>query len=434
MIGRDKEGPGTMPLNRDDWKRDICRAVDALGPRLVEHSHGIHADPEIAFNEHHASARLADELEEQGFQVSRGIGGLPTAFRADLQGQEPGPTIAILAEYDALPEIGHACGHNVIATSALGAGLALARTAGADFAGRISVIGTPAEEGGGGKIILAEAGVFSDVDVAIMMHPSTRNIVMRGSLAHSRIEIVFHGKAAHAAGSPDKGINALEAVIQTFVGVNGHRLHMRGDARVHGIITHGGDAVNIIPARAAAKFSVRARSRSYQRELVEMVRSAAEGAGRMTGARLEWTELRGYDNMVPNPTVGALCAANMESLGLEVVVPSPNERMGSTDMGDISQILPAIHAYFAVASDGIPGHSVEFAAAAISEMADGAVLYAAKSLAMTAADLLADHDLVKDARQEFSEMLAQGKVAGFAAWQESGRGMVTDQTHRPTSA
>jgi amidohydrolase len=300
-----------MSSQRESWKERICAEVDALRRDLIGVSHALHADPEVAFQEHRSSKRLADALEQAGFDLERGVGGLPTAFRAELRGEQPGPTIAILAEYDALPDVGHGCGHNIIATSALGAGLALARTA-ENFAGRVLVIGTPAEEGGGGKIILAEAGVFEDVDAAIMMHPSTRTIVLRGSLASSRVEINFRGKAAHAAGSPDKGINALEAMIQTFVGINGWRLHMRPDARVHGIITHGGDAVNIIPSRASAQFSVRAKDRAYQRELVGMVRQTAEGAATLTGARLEWSESRGYDNMVPNPTIAELCTQNMQ--------------------------------------------------------------------------------------------------------------------------
>ncbi|HEX6512454.1 MAG TPA: M20 family metallopeptidase, partial [Chloroflexota bacterium] len=332
----------------------------------------------------------------------------------------PGPTVAVLAEYDALPDVGHGCGHNIIATSGLGAGLALAQAM-SDFPGRVLVIGTPAEEGGGGKILLAEAGVFEDVDVAMMMHPATRNMVSRGSLAHSRIDIVFHGKAAHAAGSPDMGINALQAVIETFNSINAQRLHMRRDARVHGIITHGGDAVNIIPSRAAAKFSVRARDRAYQRKLVGMLRAAADGAATATGARLEWTERRGYDNMMPNPTVAGLYAANMEALGLEVTPPRPDERMGSTDMGDVSQILPAIHAYFAIAPEETPGHSIEFAQAACSEAGDAAVLNAAKAMAMTVADLLGDPAHVEQARAEFRDMQAQGKVAGWDAWREAGR-------------
>ena len=411
-----------MAIDREDWKGRIRAAVDELRDRLLATSHDIHAHPELAFQEHRSSARLADELEQGGFRVERGVGGLPTAFRAELSGGDgrPGPSVAILAEYDALPEIGHACGHNIIATSAIGAGLALARS-GRPFAGRVLVVGTPAEEGGGGKILLAEAGVFEGVDAAIMLHPSRSDMVRRGSLANSRVDLTFHGKAAHAAGAPDLGINALEAVIQTFVGLNARRLQMRADARVHGIITHGGDAVNIIPARASAKFSVRARDRAYQRQLVGMLRQAAEAGAMSTGARLEWVETRGYANMVANPTIADLFARNMEATGRQVVEPAPDERMGSTDMGDISQIMPAVHAYFGIVPESIANHTVEFTAAAASPTGGAAVLDGAAALAMTTADLLAEPALLEQARAEFREQFAAGIVAGWDTWYEEGK-------------
>ena len=389
-----------MSIDRDGWKMKIRAAVAELRDQLLATSHDIHAHPELLFKEFRASKRLADELEQGGLRVQRGVGGLETAFRAELDGGQPGPTLAILAEYDALPGIGHACGHNIIATTALGAGLALARTR-QPFSGRVVIIGTPAEEGGGGKILLAEAGVFDDVDASFMLHPSRSDMVRRSSLASSRVELVFHGKASHAAGAPDQGINALEAVIQTFNGVNARRLQMRADARVHGIISHGGDAVNIIPARASARFSVRARDRAYQRQLVGMLRQAAEAGATATGARLEWTETRGYDNTVPNSTIADVMAKNMAAIGRAVVEPAPNERMGSTDMGDISQILPAIHAYFAIVPESIANHTVEFAVAAASPDGDKAVVDGAATLAMTAADLLADSSLLAQAKAGF---------------------------------
>jgi amidohydrolase len=409
-----------MGIDLEGWKARIRTAVDELRERLLATSHDIHANPELLFEEHRASARLADELERGGLRVERGVGGLATAFRAELDGGEPGPTLAILAEYDALPGIGHACGHNIIATSALGTGLALARS-GQRFPGRVLIIGTPGEEGGGGKILLAEAGVFDDVDASFMLHPSRSDMVRRSSLASSRIELVFHGKASHAAGAPDLGVNALEAVIQTFVGVNARRLQMRADARVHGIITHGGDAVNIIPARASARFSVRARDRAYQRRLVAMLRDAAEAGATATGARLQWAETRGYDNTVPNPTIADVMARNMAALGRPVIEPAPDERMGSTDMGDISQILPAVHAYFAIVPESIANHTVEFAAAAASPAGDAAVLDGAATLAMTAAELLADPSLIAQAGADFDRQLAAGEVAGRAAWLTRGR-------------
>ena len=409
-----------MAIDREAWDVRIRAAVEELTPQLLASSHDIHAHPELAFREHRAAARLADELEAGGFTVERGAGGLPTAFRAELHGGEPGPTVAILAEYDALPGVGHGCGHNVIATSALGAGLALAR-AGVGFPGTVLVVGTPAEEGGGGKILLAEAGVFDDVDVAYMLHPSQTNMVKRGSLANSRVEIVFHGRAAHAAGAPDLGINALEAIIQTFVGINGRRLHMREDARVHGIITDGGKAVNIIPDRAAARFSVRARDRAYQRRLIEMVRQAAEAGALATGATLEFTETRGYSNMVPNIVITDILAKHLQATGRVVDEPRPNQRMGSTDMGDISQIMPAVHAYLSIAPRSVPNHTVGFTEAAASPAADKAVVDGALAMAQTAADLFADPTLVDLAKAEFQERLARGDVAGYDAWAEAGK-------------
>jgi len=409
-----------MGIDLEGWKARIRTAVGELRGQLLATSHDIHANPELLFKEHRASARLAAELERGGLRVERGAGGLATAFRAELDGGEPGPTLAILAEYDALPGIGHACGHNIIATSALGSALALARS-GQRFPGRVVIIGTPGEEGGGGKILLAQAGVFDDVDVSFMLHPSRSDMVRRSSLASSRVELVFHGKASHAAGAPDLGINALEAVIQTFVGVNARRLQMRADARVHGIITDGGDAVNIIPARAAARFSIRARDRAYQRTLVTMLRQAAEAGATATGARLEWTETRGYDNTVPNPTIADVMARNMATIGRSVIEPVPNERMGSTDMGDISQILPAIHAYFAIVPESIANHTVEFATASASPAGDAAVLDGAAALAMTAAELLADPSLVARARADFDRQLAAGEVAGRETWLARGR-------------
>jgi amidohydrolase len=409
-----------MAIDREAWDARIRAAVEELTPQLLASSHDIHANPELAFREHRACARLADELEQGGFTVERGAGGLPTAFRASYSGGAPGPTVAILAEYDALPGIGHGCGHNVIATSALGAGLSLARS-GVQFPGTLLVVGTPAEEGGGGKILLAEAGVFEDVDVAYMLHPSQTNMVKRGSLANSRVEVVFHGRAAHAAGAPDLGINALEGVIQTFVGLNARRLHMRDDARVHGIITDGGKAVNIIPDRAAARFSVRARDRGYQRRLIEMVRQAAEAGALATGARLEWTETRGYSNMVANVTIADIFAKHLRATDRVVDEPRPNQRMGSTDMGDISQIMPAVHAYLSIAPRDVPNHTVDFTAAAASPAGDKAVVDGALAMAQTAADLFADPSLVELAKAEFQERFARGEVAGYEVWAEAGK-------------
>ena len=409
-----------MTLDAPERAAAVAAAVEARRSQLLATSHYIHANPEVRFTERLASARLAEELQAGGFNVELGVGTLPTAFRAELKGTEHGPTVAILAEYDALPDIGHACGHNVIASSALGAGLALA-SSGASFPGTLLVIGTPAEEGGGGKVTLAENGVFDDVEAAIMIHPSQRNMVSRGSLAHSFMEVIFHGRASHAAAAPDQGINALEAVMMTFAGLNARRLHMRSDARVHGFINNGGSAVNIIPGLASARFSVRAKDRAYQRELIALLTQVARGAETMIGARLELNETRGYEHMVTNETIAAVMGQHLQRLGRTIIAPTSEDRLGSTDMGDISQIVPAVHAYLAIAPEGVANHTIEFTAAAASETGDAAVIVGATSLAQTALDVLTTPTLLEAAKAEFAAQLASGAVAGKDAWMEHGK-------------
>lgn len=388
--------------DRAHLKQSVIAAVDAMRDNLIQTSLTLHANPEIAFQERKAAALLGDTLEKQGFVVERGVGDLETAFRAEARGNGEGPAIAILAEYDALPQIGHACGHNIIGTAAIAAGLAV-RTVLDQVPGRVVVIGTPAEEGGGGKIKLLERGVFRGIDAAMMVHPSGYTMTNRGSLASNRLKIEFTGKASHAAGSPEDGINALEAVILTFNNINALRLHLKPDARVHGIITHGGTAVNIIPDYAAAEFSVRARKQGYADEILQRVIHCAEGGAAATGARLQYTVAAGYADMVPNGVMARLFAENWRAIGVEVHEPRPNERIGSTDMGNVSHALPAIHPYIAIAPDGTPGHSIQFREAAISPEGHAGLLDAAKGMAMTTVDLLSDPELMQQVRQEFAK-------------------------------
>ncbi|MCL4487194.1 MAG: M20 family metallopeptidase [Chloroflexi bacterium] len=388
--------------DRSQLKQSVIAAVDAMRDNLIQTSLTLHANPEIAFQERKAAALLGDTLEKQGFVVERGVGDLETAFRAEARGNGEGPAIAILAEYDALPQIGHACGHNIIGTAAMAAGLAV-RTVLDQVPGRVVVIGTPAEEGGGGKIKLLERGVFRGIDAAMMVHPSGYTMTNRGSLASNRLKIEFTGKASHAAGSPEDGINALEAVILTFNNINALRLHLKPDARVHGIVTHGGTAVNIIPDYAAAEFSVRARKQGYADEILQRVIRCAEGGAAATGARLQYTVAAGYADMVPNGVMARLFAENWRAIGVEVHEPRPNERIGSTDMGNVSHALPAIHPYIAIAPDGTPGHSMQFREAAISPEGHAGLLDAAKGMAMTTVDLLSDPELMQQVRQEFAK-------------------------------
>jgi len=284
----------------NEWKNTVCAHVDSIKDRLLTVSQDIFDHPELKFEEVHAAQVLADELRKDGFSVEPGVAGLDTAILATHPQTSVGPTVAILGEYDALPEIGHACGHNLIAASALGASLALGAIK-ADLPGKLVFMGTPAEEGGGGKVIMIEAGLFDGVDAAMMFHPSSHTVVDRGSLAITEVKLEFTGKPAHASASPEKGINALDAVIQTFNGLNALRQHIKDGARIHGIITNGGAKPNIVPEVAAAEFYVRAPESDYRDELLEKLRRCAEGAALATGATLSFETIgHAYKAMKPN--------------------------------------------------------------------------------------------------------------------------------------
>lgn len=385
-------------MNR--WKERVCARVDEIEEQLIAVSQEIYDHPELGFQEHRASRLLADELQEAGFSVELAVAGLETAIRAVHPATSDGPTVAILAEYDALPELGHACGHNLIAAAALGACAALASIK-AQLPGSLIFLGAPAEEGGGGKVIMVEAGLFDGVDAAMMFHPSSYTMVDRGSLAITEVQMEFSGKAAHASGSPEKGINALDAVIQTFNGINALRQHIKDGARIHGIITDGGAKPNIVPEHAAASFYVRAAENDYLDELLRKVRHCAEGAALATGATLSFQTLgHAYKAMKPNRALGEAFVRNLAALG-EPLAPQKDGGMGSTDMGDVSQVVPAIHAYIQICPQGTAGHSREFAEAAASQRGQVAMIVAAKTLAMTAVDLFTDPELAGRMKGEF---------------------------------
>ena len=265
----------------------------------------------------------------------------------------------------------------------------------------MQIIGTPAEEGGGGKVIMIREGVFAGVDAAMMVHPTTRTMVTRSSLAFSDLKLEFHGKPAHAAVSPEEGINALDACILTFVNVNALRQHVRSDVRIHGIITNGGTAVNIVPEHASATFMVRSLERSYADEVMQRVQACAQAAADATGARVTMVVTKGYDNIRVNRAMAGAMRANWESLGEPVVEPRPADKMGSTDMGNVSYVVPAIHPYIAIAPEGVAMHSHDFREAAASAQGDRGLILAAKGLAMTAVDLLSDDELMASVRHEF---------------------------------
>ena len=388
----------------DELKTKICGAVDALAGELEAISHKIHANPELCFKEEKAAAWLTEFLEQKGLKVERGIGGLPTAFRATVPGSAPGPTIAIMAEYDALPKIGHACGHNVIATSGAGAGAALAVALGTlPFAGAIHVIGTPAEEGGAGKVRLMNAGAFKGVEAALMIHPRCGTRIWRPSLGIIKVNAEFHGKAAHASSWPWRGANALNAVIQLFVGLDAMRQQLRPEARVHGIISHGGDQPNIIPEHTAAEFYLRSESKAYLQELFRRFEGCAQGAATATGCTVTiTTDPIVHDPLKPNVAMAALFEKNLERIDFPVDPEDPEAGYGSTDCGNVSQVIPTIHPYIRISPDGVPGHSREFAEWAKSPTARTGLVAAAKALAMTALDLVASPEELKKAKEEFA--------------------------------
>jgi amidohydrolase len=382
--------------------KDQLRAtVDRLGDELEALSRRIHDHPELGYQEVQACAWLSEFLAAKGLKVERGVGGVPTAFRATVE-TGAGPTIAIMCEYDALPGLGHACGHNVIATAGAGAGAALAAVRDKLPAGCIQVIGTPAEEGGGGKVALIEGGVFAGVDAAMMIHGWDAWIGHQDLLGIVRLGFEFTGKAAHAAADPWSGVNALDAVIQLFNNVAMLRQQVRPEARIHGIITNGGAAPNIIPESAAAQFYVRAAQLDYMWDLARRVEACAEGAATATGCEVKALRMeRPYEPMKRNAALLDAFRANMTSLGVEES-PEITDRLGSSDVGNVSQILPTIQPLVQIAPSGTPIHSRLFEAAAVTRLARDGMLKAAATMAMTTLDLLAEPDLLQRAQREFT--------------------------------
>ena len=390
-------------------------AVDASRQELRNICLDIHAHPELNYQEHHAAQLLSDTLERHGFAVERGIGGVETAFRAELRGRTgDGPTIAILAEYDALPDVGHGCGHNLIATTAVGAGLGIQANL-EMLPGRVVVLGTPAEEGGGGKIRLLEAGVFNDVDVVLSSHPSSNRtfvptdipLAESWSLAMVGYRYAYHGKAAHAAAAPEAGVNALNAVIHLFTGIDALRQHLREDVRIHGIISDGGKAPNVVPDFAAANFMLRCRDREYLSEVVVgKVRRVAEGAALITGACLEVSPFYPfYENVLPNGVLASAIRDNAGKVNLRIdeLVSGRRGSGASTDFGNVSQVIPAFEMRYAVSEEPVASHSTEMCTVAASEAAFAQAITVAKVLALTAGDLLTNRVLLEKTQADFAQ-------------------------------
>lgn len=401
--------------SKESLSGTTANAIGEARSELVEVALDLHAHPELNYQEKYAAELLSGTLERHGFQVERGVGGVETAFTATLPGDAgDGPTVAVLAEYDALPEIGHGCGHNLIAMAAIGAGLGLKANL-ENLPGRVMVIGTPAEEGGGGKIRMLNAGVFEGVDAVLSSHPSSNRTVIptdipkseSWSLAMVGFRYIFHGKAAHAAAAPHEGINALNGVIHLFTGIDALRQHLREDVRIHGIITDGGKAPNVVPEYGAANFMLRCRDRDYLSDVVVgKVRQAAEGAAAMTGCRLEVEEFYPfYENVRPNAVIAGLLLDNAVIAGLKLDEPFPGRQgsAASTDFGNVSQALPAYELRYAVSEKPVPSHSREMTETATTEYALDAAINVAKTLTLTACDLLLDPTLLPAARTDFDQ-------------------------------
>jgi len=383
-------------------KNAVRASVVAQQDTLVELSARIHAAPELKFEEHHAAMWLTEYLERAGFAVERGAYGLPTAFAARLGNGEP--RVAILCEYDALPGIGHACGHNIIAAAGAGAGGGLASVL-RETGGSLVILGTPAEEGGGGKIILAKRGAFDGVDAAMMVHPAGVDLPGMQVLAVSQVEVEYVGRAAHASAFPHRGVNALDALITAYSAVAQLRQHIRATERIHGIITDGGQAPNIVPERAAGLFYIRAATQRHLEKLKERVVACFRAGALASGAQLNMQTIgEDYSDMLSNQPLAAAYAANMGALGRTLGDPAniPAGVAGSTDMGNVSKLLPAIHPMIAASPASVPLHSTEFAKWAGSESGERAVIDGAQALAMTAVDVFCRSDLRAAMRSAFA--------------------------------
>jgi amidohydrolase len=399
-LSYNKNGRKVRSLDIKALKDSVIKEVEAHRRQLRELSLKIHDNPELGFKEVKASKLLTDYLEKNGFAVERGICQLATAFRASYGKGKP--AIAILAEYDALPQLGHACGHNLIAGIAVGGAVA-SKAAIDQCGGSVLAIGTPAEEFYGGKVLMAGRGAFDKIDVAMMAHPGGHDSATTQALACITLEVEFFGKAAHAATRPETGINALEAMLLSFAAINALRQHVMDKARIHGIITDGGEAPNVVPAHSAGSFLVRAEDNAYLDELKEKVLNCFVGASVATGARLEykWGEVP-YAPLRNNLTLAELFRQNINSLGRQMPLVG-DSRVGSTDMGNVSQLVPGIHPTIAVAPETVAIHSPEFAKIAASQDGIKGMLDAAKALAMTVADLVASPETVSRVKEEFAQ-------------------------------
>lgn len=383
--------------------QNLSKKYDEIFKDLKELNEYIYKNPELGRKEFKACEAHKNILKKYGFKMTDNYIGIETAYLAEYSSEKDGPKIAYLAEYDALPEIGHGCGHNALGTASVGAGILLKDFVD-EFGGTVYVYGTPAEETLGAKVDMAEAGCFDNIDAAMLSHPTGKSHERSGtSQAMEALQFTFKGKTAHAAGDPYNGINALDGVIQFFNSVNALRQQTKESARIHGIISNGGEAANIIPDLAVANFYVREATTKEMVKLSERVKNCAKGAALATGTELkienyEYT----FKHLVTNETLSDVYVKNLKLQGIEdIPVSKPS---GSSDCGDVSHHCPTIHSYFPISKCELTGHSIEFAKASISEEAYKGMKEAVLALAMTGKDILSDKELLKKIKDEFEKV------------------------------
>lgn len=382
-------------------KNQVVLRIDGMADELCEMADRIHANPELGFQEHQASRLLSDYLEKSGFAIARGVAGLETAFVASYGDSGDHGTVAFIAEMDALPGVGHGCGHNIIGPAAVGAAVAVANAA-TQLRGRVCVIGTPAEEiPPPVKKRLLEMNVFKGVDVALITHGDDRTAVGGETLAMQALDIRFTGKAAHAAVSPDKGISALDAAVLTMHAIELLREHVRSDVRIHGTVIDGGGAPNVIPAHASLRYYVRSLDSKYLEGVVERVRNCAKGAALAVGAGVEVASLGVWDPRYNVPSLNATLLQNALENGAFAVEPA-SESAGTTDFGTVTRMLPAATLKVPLVERDVPGHSPEWAVQAGGERGHRCLLLGAKAMAATAYDIFASPDLMTRIKGEFA--------------------------------
>lgn len=402
-----------MTTTTTTFNETIHQLIQERLPEYQELALDIHDHPEVSNYEFYSAAALVKQLEKEGFQVTTDVAGHRTGFDARYISGKPGPTIAFLAEFDALPGIGHACGHNLFGTYSVLAATALKPIV-AELGGELRVYGTPGEEGGengSAKGSFVRAGYFADVDAALCVHPAYRYGKTTASLANDPVDIKFYGRASHAAGAPEHGINALEALIQVFNGINGLRLHLPKDVNIHGIITDGGVAANVVPEYAAGRFYLRAANRQTLDEVYQKVENIVKGAALATGATYEFGLFQNaVDDVIVTPTFDEVFAAHLAELAIPEteIETAQKASLGSSDVGNVSQVIPTIQPTVSISDEFIAGHSEEFKAAARSEKGLASIAIAAELLSLTALDLLQDPELLAQIKLDHQASLAKG--------------------------